>query len=173
MLLCLRIHLLLTLIFSNYFLSNIWIEPSDELKIKKIELYTAENNINIRSTTYPVTLNSLKNSSSYGTLLLTEKVGLNTALDKNFNNEKKFNSSFTVSSFSDNSMIRNIDDNWRGQNSFILKNSYTNKNFSMNLNLHLIDGSYDEKKIILNGSHISFTKWNVVFGFGFIDRWWG
>mgnify|MGYP007000390973 len=88
--LCLRIHLLLTLIFSNYFLSNIWIEPSDELKIKKIELYTAENNINIRSTTYPVTLNSLKNSSSYGTLLLTEKVGLNTALDKNFNNEKKF-----------------------------------------------------------------------------------
>ena len=171
--LCLKIHLLLTLIFSNYFLSNIWIEPSDELKIKKIELYTAENNINIKSTTYPVTLNSLKNSSSYGTLLLTEKVGLNTALDKNFNNEKKFNSSFTVSSFSDNSMIRNIDDNWRGQNSFILKNSYTNKNFSMNLNLHLIDGSYDEKKIILNGSHISFTKWNVVFGFGFIDRWWG
>ena len=170
---CLKIHLLLILIFSNYFLSNIWIEPSDEFKIKKIELYAAEKNINIRSTTYPLTLNSLKNSSSYGTLLLSEKIELNTLLDKNFKKEKKFNSSFYLSTFSDNSMIKNIDDSWTSQNSFILKNSYTNKNFSFNLNFHFIDDSYDEKKIIYNGSHISFTRWNLIFGIGFIDRWWG
>ena len=55
--------LLIIILFSNSYLSNIWIEPKDELKIKKLELYSAKNNINIRTTTYPLNLNSLKNST--------------------------------------------------------------------------------------------------------------
>ena len=43
--------LLIIILFSNYYLSNIWIEPKDELKIKKLELYSAKNNINIAKET--------------------------------------------------------------------------------------------------------------------------
>ena len=41
-------YLLVIILFSNCFLSSIWIEPKDDLKIKKLELYTARNNINIQ-----------------------------------------------------------------------------------------------------------------------------
>ena len=166
-------YLLVIILFSNYFLSTIWIEPKDELKVKKLELYTAKNNINIRTTTYPLNLNSLKNSTIYEALFLSEKIELNSLVDKYFKKTKKFNSSISLNAFSDDLMIRNLDDNWTSKNSIILKNSYTNKNFSINLNLHFIENSYDDKKIIYNGSHISFTKWNLIFGIGFIDRWWG
>ena len=166
-------YLLLIVLFSNYFLSTIWIEPKNELMIKKLELHTSKKNINVRTTTYPLNLNSLKNSTFFGTSLLSDKIELNLLIDKYFKKNKKFNSSISLKTFSDDSMIKNIDDNWTSKNSIILKNSYTNKNFSLNLNLHFIEDSYDEKNIIYNGSYISFTKWNLIFGIGFIDRWWG
>ena len=165
--------LLIIILFSNSYLSNIWIEPKDELKIKKLELYSAKNNINIRTTTYPLNLNSLKNSTIYEASFLSDKIELNSLVDKFFKKTERFNSSISLNAFSDDLMIKNPDDNWTSKNSIILKNSYTNKNFSLNLNLHFIEDSYDEKKIIYNGSHISFSKWNLIFGIGFIDRWWG
>ena len=166
-------YLLVIILFSNYFLSTIWIEPKDELKIKKLELYTAKNNINIRTTTYPLNLNSLKNSTIYEASFLSDKIELNSLVDKYFKKTENFNSSISLNAFSDDLMIKNLDNNWTSKNSIVLKNSYTNKNFSINLNLHFIEDSYDEKKIIYNGSHVSFTKWNLIFGIGFIDRWWG
>ena len=104
---------------------------------------------------------------------MSDKIKLNKIIDKNFKKNKKFSSSISFNAFSDDLMIRNIDDNWSSKNSIIFKNSYFDKNFSINLNLHFIEDSYDEKKISYNGSNISFTKWNLIFGIGFIDRWWG
>ena len=168
-----NVFLFLIFTISYQLSSSIWIEPKDELAIKKIELYSAQSNFNARTTTYPLTLNSLKDSKNFGILNLSDKIGFNILVDKNFKKDKKFSSSISLNSFSDDLMIRNIDDNWSSKNSIIFKNSYFNKNFSFNLNLHFIEDSYDEKKIIYNGSHISFTKWNLIFGIGFIDRWWG
>ena len=142
--------LLIIILFSNSYLSNIWIEPKDELKIKKLELYSAKNNINIRTTTYPLNLNSLKNSTIYEASFLSDKIELNSLVDKFFKKTERFNSSISLNAFSDDLMIKNSDDNWTSKNSIILKNSYTNKNFSLNLNLHFIEDSYDEKKIIYN-----------------------
>ena len=68
-----KFYLIVIILFSNCFLSSIWIEPKDDLKIKKLELYTARNNINIRTTTYPLNLNSLKNSTIYETSFLNDK----------------------------------------------------------------------------------------------------
>ena len=166
-------YLLVLILYSNFFLSTIWVEPKDELKVKKLELYSAKNNINIRTTTYPLNLNSLKNSTIYEASFLSDKIELNSLVDKYFKKTENFNSSISLNAFSDELMIRNLDNNWTSKNSIILKNSYTNKNFSLNLNLHFIEDTYDEKKIIYNGSHISFSKWNLIFGIGFIDRWWG
>ena len=166
-------YLLVLILYSNFFLSTIWVEPKDELKVKKLELYSAKNNINIRTTTYPLNLNSLKNSTIYEASFLSKKIELNSLVDKYFKKTKNFNSSISLNAFSDDLMIRNLDDNWASKNSFILKNSYTKKNFSINLNLHFVEDTYDEKKILFNGSHISFSKWNLIFGIGFIDRWWG
>ena len=153
-----KFYLLVIILFSNYFLSSIWIEPKDELKIKKLELYSAKNNINVRTTTYPLNLNSLKNSTIYEASFLNDKIEINSLVDKYFKKTEKFNSSISLNAFSDDLMIRNLDDNWASKNSIILKNSYTNKNFSINLNLYFIEDSYDEKKILYNGSHISFSK---------------
>ena len=168
-----NVFLILIFTISYQLSSSIWIEPKDELEIKKIELYSAQSNFNVRTTTYPLTINSLKNSNNFGVLNMRDKIKLNTLVNKNFKKNKKFSSSITFNAFSDDLMIRNIDDNWYSKNSIIFKNSYFDKNFSINLNLHFIEDSYDEKKIIYNGSHISFTKWNLIFGIGFIDRWWG
>ena len=77
-------YLLIVILFSNYSLSNIWIEPKDELKVKKLELYSAKNNINIRTTTYPLNLNSLKNSTIYESSFLSDKLELNSLVDKYF-----------------------------------------------------------------------------------------
>ena len=108
--------LLIIILFSNYYLSNIWIEPKDELKIKKLELYSAQSNFNVRTTTYPLTINSLKNSNNFGVLNMSDKIKLNTLIDKNFKKNKKFSSSISFNAFSDDLMIRNIDDNWSSKN---------------------------------------------------------
>ena len=168
-----NVFLILIFTISYQLSSSIWIEPKDELEIKKIELYSAQSNFNVRTTTYPLTINSLKNSNNFGVLNMSDKIKLNTLIDKNFKKNKKFSSSISFNAFSDDLMIRNIDDNWSSKNSIIFKNSYFDKNFSINLNLHFIEDSFDEKKISYNGSNISFTKWNLIFGIGFIDRWWG
>ena len=149
-----NVFLILIFTISYQLSSSIWIEPKDELEIKKIELYSAQSNFNVRTTTYPLTINSLKNSSNFGVLNMRDKIKLNTLVNKNFKKNKKFSSSITFNAFSDDLMIRNIDDNWYSKNSIIFKNSYFDKNFSINLNLHFIEDSYDEKKIIYNGCHI-------------------
>tara|TARA_X000000950_G_C13785900_1_gene607224 strand:- start:15 stop:1133 length:1119 start_codon:yes stop_codon:yes gene_type:complete len=51
--------------------------------------------------------------------------------------------------------------------------SFTTTNFATTLNLSIEDDNFDNKKYFLDGSNISFTKWNNIFGFGFINRWWG
>ena len=91
--------LLVIILFSNYFLSSIWIEPKDELKIKKLELYTAKNNINVRTTTYPLNLNSLKNSTIYKASFLNDKIELNSLINKYFKKTENFNSSISLNTF--------------------------------------------------------------------------
>ena len=100
--------LLIIILFSNSYLSNIWIEPKDELKIKKLELYSAKNNINIRTTTYPLNLNSLKNSTIYEASFLSDKIELNSLVDKFFKKTERFNSSISLNAFSDDLMIKNL-----------------------------------------------------------------
>ena len=61
-----NVFLILIFTISYQLSSSIWIEPKDELEIKKLELYSAQSNFNVRTTTYPLTINSLKNSNNFG-----------------------------------------------------------------------------------------------------------
>ena len=81
--------LIIIFFFKFLFISSIWIEPKDELKIKKLELYSAQSNINVRTTTYPLTLNSLKNSTIYEASFISDKIELNTLVDKIFKKNER------------------------------------------------------------------------------------
>lgn len=168
-----HIVIIIFFVLTNFLGASVFIGSEDEFKIKKLELLSSNENFNIHTTSYPLNRSSLNNPENFGLITIGQLIEYKKALNKYFEKGKKFNSQIVLRNFSDDSMIKNIDDNWFFQNSVSLSNSYTDKNFSINLNISAVDDSYNEKKFLLNGTNISFSKWNMIFGVGFIDRWWG
>ena len=160
-------YLILLIFFSSNYFSNIWFETYDEFKVKKLEYSSSQNGINLSTTSFPIPLATIINSNGFKEKL----VGLDSLLKDEIINSK--NLYIKLSSFSETSPIRNISDDWKSKNSFSIVSSFTTTNFATTLNLSIEDDNFDNKKFFLDGSNISFTKWNNIFGFGFINRWWG
>ena len=164
-------YLILLIFFSSNYFSNIWINSDKEFDIQKLEYYSSLNNINVNTTSYPISINQMRSSKNYGAITIGELIEFKSLLNKKFEKEEKY--FIKLSSFSDTSPIRNIDDNWKSKNAFSIETNFTSKNFSTNLSISAVEDEYDKKKYFLDGSSISFTKWNNILGFGFINRWWG
>lgn len=161
------------LLFSLYSISlsaNIWVEPIEEFKIKKIEYFSIKNGLNLNTTSYPISLRKINSPEHYKVLSIGDLIKYKNLASRKL---KKRKNSFSVSYFSETSPIRNIGDGWHAKNSLSIKSFFEKKNFATNLNIHFVEDEFNKKKYFLDNSHISFTKWNNIFGFGFINRWWG
>ena len=69
--------------------------------------------------------------------------------------------------------LRGFADNNRFQQEANLSINYTGDQLAFELNTSYVRDSNNEYRNIFDGSHLSYTKGNWVFGVGAIDRWWG
>ena len=167
----LKFYLITFLFFSNQFFSFLWISGEKEFDIKKLEYFFTKNSLNFNSTSYPIPIKRLDNLSNLISESSDELVRYQILINDRLREDKNF--LIKLSSFSDSSPIRNIDDNWTSKNSFSLETNFKVKNFSTNLNISKVEDDFNSKKYYFDGTNISYTKWNTIFGFGFINRWWG
>ena len=152
--------------------ASVFVGPEDEFKIKKIELYALKTNTNTDTTTYPISERILFNTlSNYGSLydLATYTKQLNSF----FYEKNQFKSEIKLNLFTDTQPVRNISDNWNDKNSLSFKIGYADNNLAAQFNIHLSDNSFDDKDYYFDDSYITYTAWDLVFGFGAINRWWG
>ena len=124
-------YLILLIFFSSNYFSNIWINSDKEFDIQKIEYYSSLNNINVNTTSYPISINQMRSSKNYGSITIGKLIEFKSLLNKKFEKEEKY--FIKLSSFSDTSPIRNIDDNWKSKNTFSIETNFTLKNFSTNV----------------------------------------
>tara|TARA_B100001057_G_scaffold58258_1_gene51668 strand:+ start:347 stop:1816 length:1470 start_codon:yes stop_codon:yes gene_type:complete len=164
-------YFLLSFLFSNYFIANIWVEGNEEFNIKRLEYFSALKNISISSGTYPIPIKRLNSLENYKGLSIGELIEHNSFITNEFNAES--NSSLKINYFSKTLPIRSIHDDWISKSSLVYKTSLTQKNFSATLNLSIANDEFDNKRYFLDGTSISFLKWNNILGFGYINRWWG
>ena len=157
---------------SNSLFSNVWIQPEDEFKIKKLEYYSVQNGLKLNTTSYPISINKLNSPSSYRLETLRNIIDYKTLLNNIFYKNSK-NYSLKVSAFTETSPIKNIGDSWHGKNSFTLGKNFSTDLFSIKLNISIIEDEFDNKKYFFDNSNISLALGNNAFGFGFVDRWWG
>ena len=164
-------YLILLIFFSSNYFSNIWVNSDKEFHIKKLEYYSSLNNINVNTTSYPISINQLRSSKNYGAITIGNLIEFKSLINKKFDKKEKY--FIKLSAFTDTSPIRNIDDNWNSKNALSIKTNFTSRNFSTTLSISAVEDELDTKKYFLDDSSISFTKWNNILGFGFINRWWG
>ena len=165
-----KFYLLILFVFSNLFYSYVWVDGKEEFKIKKLEYFAVLNDININTTTYPVSIRQLDSPNYSGPVTIGEMIEYKLLVKKNF---KKKDNLVKLSSFSDTSPIRNIDDDWISKTSLSAQKSISSNNFSANLNVSIVEDSFDQKKYFFDGSNISVAMGNNALGFGYINRWWG
>ena len=159
-------------LFANFVCASVFIGPEDEFKIKKIELYALKTNTNTDTTTYPISHRMLSNTLSnyqdlYDLAIYSRRV------NSLFLKKNQFNSEIKLNLFTDTQPIRNISDNWNDRNSLSLKFGYSNINLAAQFKINVSNNSFDDKSYYFDDSYISYTKWDLVFGFGAINRWWG
>jgi hypothetical protein len=163
---------ILFLFLLNTSSASVFIGPEDEFEIKKIELYALKTNTNTDTSTYPISQRMLANTlSNYREIY--QLVTFHEKLNSFLNQENEFKSEIKINLFSDLHPVRNISDDWKDKNSLSLKFGFYNKNFATQLNIHKSNKSFDDSSYYFDDSYISYTKWNMVFGFGALNRWWG
>ncbi len=157
--------------FSSISYSNIWVEPEDEHFVKHLELAFMDLNSAVDTTTYPISSELLKNVNQNS---LTDFANLTTyisKIDKFF--PDKPSQEITLRSSSDLIGIRDINDEWKDKNSISISTRFKTKTFAGELKFTKVDSSLSNKKYYLDGTHLSFTTLNTIFGVGVFNRWWG
>ena len=154
--------ILLIFLFSpiNLFSSEIWLEPKDELLVKKFEFYSNNLNHSLDSTSYPISRAKLKTTSSDKLLEIYSS-------RNNFRN--KFSINYSNNIFS----IRNISDTNRYEKSVSLERTFENNSTAGKLSVIKSISSNSEDEYLFSGTHLSTIIGNSVLGIGFIERWWG
>ena len=159
---------ILFLFLLNTSSASVFIGPEDEFEIKKIELYALKTNTNTDTSTYPISQRMLANTlSNYREIY--QLVTFHEKLNSFLNQENEFKSEIKINLFSDLHPVRNISDDWKDKNSLSLKFGFYNKNFATQLNIHKSNKSFDDSSYYFDDSYISYTKWNMVFGFGALN----
>ncbi len=157
--------------FSSISYSNIWVEPEDEHFVKHLELAFMDLNSAVDTTTYPISSELLKNVNQNS---FTDFANLTTyisKIDKFF--PDKPSQEITLRSSSDLIGIRDINDEWKDKNSISISTRFKTKTFAGELKFTKVDSSLSNKKYYLDGTHLSFTTLNTIFGVGVFNRWWG
>jgi len=151
--------------------SKIFIYPEEEYLVKKTELFLNKYNFSVDTTSFPISYELLRNSKdrSY------KDFGNLTSYISNFNDNfaPEFNNKLILRAASNLISIRDINDNWKDSNSFSYSSNFKTKSFAGKINLTKVNSSISKKNYYLDGSYLSFTTLNNIFGIGVIDRWWG
>ena len=162
---------LLTATISQSTFSKIFIYPEEEYLVKKTELFLNKYNFSVDTTSFPISYELLRNSKdrSY------KDFGNLTSYISNFNENfaPEFNNKLILRAASNLLSIRDINDNWKDSNSFSYSSNFKTKSFAGKINLTKVSSSISKKNYYLDGSYLSFTTLNNIFGIGVIDRWWG
>lgn len=158
-------------IFTNFISASALIGPNDEIKIKKIEIYLNQNYTNTDTTTYPLTKGMLNKtfsnkSNDLDHILYRQKVN-SVFLNEPTHREIKLNA------FSEILPVRNIDDAWNGKNSLSYQISYQGNNLTYQFKISSYENRANKTDYHFDESYIAYTNWNLVFGFGSLNRWWG
>ena len=158
-------------LFSSISYCNIWIEPRDEHFIKHLELAFMDLNSAVDTTTYPISSELLKNVNQNSFTDFANLTSYISKIDEFF--PDKPSQKITLRSSSDLIGIRDINDEWKDKNSISLSTRFKTKTFAGELKFTKVDSSLSNKKYYLDGTHLSFTTLNTIFGVGVFNRWWG
>ncbi len=157
--------------FSSISYSNIWVEPEDEHFIKHLELAFMDLNSAVDTTTYPISSELLKNVNQNSFTDFANLTSYISKIDEFF--PDKPSQKITLRSSSDLISIRDINDEWKDKNSISISTRFKTKTFAGELKFTKVDSSLSNKKYYLDGTHLSFTTLNTIFGVGVFNRWWG
>jgi len=157
--------------FSSISYSNIWVEPEDEHFIKHLELAFMDLNSAVDTTTYPISSELLKNVNQNSFTDFANLTSYISKIDEFF--PDKPSQKITLRSSSDLIGIRDINDEWKDKNSISISTRFKPKTFAGELKFTKVDSSLSNKKYYLDGTHLSFTTLNTIFGVGVFNRWWG
>ena len=154
--------ILLLFLFSptNLFSSQIWLEPKDELLVKKLEFHSNTLNHSVDSTSYPISRAKLKTTSSDKLLEI-------------FSSRNSFQNKFSINYSNNIFSIRNISDTNRYEKSVSLERTFENNSTAGKLSVIKNISSNSEDEYLFSGTHLSTIIGNSVLGIGFIERWWG
>ena len=169
----LKIKIFSLLILFSFGLNSygtIWVKNDDEFYVKHLELSLKDLNSSLDTTTYPISLELLKNVSRNSFNEFGKLTNYLTNF-KSYSNPYNQEISFFIST--DNNAVRFIDDNRKSKSSFAYSIKFKTKTFAGKLKISREEDFLLNKKFFLDGSHLSFTTVNTIFGIGIFDRWWG
>ena len=144
----------------NLFSGEIWMEPKDELLVKKLEFLSKTLKHPFDSTSYPISRAKLKTKSS-------DKLMEIYSSKNNFKNKLSINYSNNIFS------IRNISDSNRYEKSVSLERTFERNRTAGKLSVIKNISANSEDEYLFSGTHLSTIVGNSVLGIGFIERWWG
>ena len=145
---------------STLFSGEIWIEPKDELFVKKLEFTSNSLDHPIDSTSYPISKAKLKTRTSDE--LLT-----------NFYSRNNLKNKFSIKYANNLFPIRDILDTNRYEKSFSFERTFEKNSTAGKLSVTKNISPIFDDEYLFSGTHLSMILGNSVLGIGFIERWWG